>query len=156
MAPPGHPVEHQLPYGDHVTCAGGSAHQGAQAGLHLLEFIGFAQIVVGPCVQACNALFRAVARAEDENRCPVPPGTGRPQRGEATAQAAAPARGVGQVQVQQHRIKRLHSPPVLRLFHRLRPLHAVPRLFEPLAHGSRQNQIVFNQQDTHRFTWNYE
>ena len=99
-----------------VVGAKGAPRQRTQTGLDFSQVKGFAQIIVGSCVQARHPLLCAVARGQYQHGGSVAPRSGFSQQGQRTGLLGVGAIVCGQVQVQKHHIKRLYRPKVLRVF----------------------------------------
>jgi len=83
-----------------------ATHQGADAGLQLVQIKGLGQVVVRAGVQAQHAVAHRAARGEDEHWRVQALGAGLGQHLEAVA--------AGQAEVQHDHIGRAHTPAVQR------------------------------------------
>jgi len=117
-----------------------AADEGPEAGAQLVQVEGLDQVVVGPAVEAADALVHPVAGGEDEDRRDLGP----PQVGEDR-----PAAPPGQHEVQQNGV----VVPALGL--ELAGLAVVgdvdgeSLLLQRLAHGAGEVDLVFDDQDAH-------
>ena len=139
---------------DERVGAAGAAPQGhAHACQQFIGVEGFDQVVVGPLVQAGNAVGHGVAGRHDQHR---QVGVGQahlPRRGgglaaQALQQVAAVA--IGQAQVEQHQVKGLGLQCRPRMGQRGAVVHRIAHAFEHGHQAAGNAGIVFHNQHAHR------
>src|SRR5271157_4075085 len=121
--------------------AGGPPQQGAQAGQQFLEVEGLGKVVVGPGIEALNAIVHGAARGQHED-------------GSAKARTAQfPADGVAvlhrQHDVENHDIVLVDGGLIQGLFAVAGDIDGVGLFAEAFGDEAGDSGFVFNQQDPH-------
>ena len=117
-----------------------TTHQGAQTGAQLFRRKRFDQVVISPTVQALNAVRKQVAGCHHQGGCVVA----------ARAPGLQPrqARAIGQLPVDQQRIVGF-AVQGLGLAQAAAPVNKVLLQAQKVPQAFTQNQVVFNQQQSH-------
>lgn len=121
--------------------AGLAPQNGAHPGQQLRHLKRLGHIVVGPAVQAAQAIIQAVARRDDEQGDRVASGA---QAGQHLQSILA-----GQAQVQQHQIVVLAAQRRERRLSVLHPIGGIGRIPQRALDRIADHGIVLNQQDPH-------
>jgi hypothetical protein len=120
---------------------GGAAQQGADAGLEFVQIVGLEHIVVGPRIEAADAILHGIARGGHEYGRTVMPRAGATQHLQSVE--------LGQAQIEQHEVIVLGAPRGVGHRAVAHPVHGVAFAAQGIEHAFADHHVVFNEQQSH-------